>query len=229
MGQDVEPSAAYCPRCGHRRERGWIYCPACGFRLVSDALAPTEPLPLVPPRGRLRRWLFLACASLALLGLLGAGISLSAGGASLPGAVPNPLGAFFPTPTPTPTATPTPTPTPTPTWTPTPLPTPTPTPQILLYRQVSVPAGSSYPFSFELSTRGELVCAISVAAHDITVIFRQLTGGTHWEAYQPLAGTNTLRLTVPGRGLYTLELDNTYSLFTPKVVGLSCVWVPRSP
>lgn len=155
MAESGELSEAYCPRCGRTRERGWIYCPACGYRLVSEALAPTEPLPSVSPHGRsrLRRWLLLALGvGIALLGLLGAEIGASSGGSPLLlGSVPNPLGAFFPTLTPTPTATATPTatptltptpsptftPTPSPTWTPTSVPTATPTPTP---KPVSVPS-----------------------------------------------------------------------------------------
>lgn len=99
-------------------------------------------------------------------------------------------------------------------------------PRQTLIQRVSVPPLTAYVWDIDFPTKGDFVCTVSVASNDITVSFRQLDG-PHQETYPRLTGMNTLRFSVPERGRYRLELDNTYSLLTPKEVGVRCEWSPR--
>lgn len=120
-----------------------------------------------------------------------------------------------------PSPTPTRTPTPTPAW------TPTPTPTLLLERQVVVPPKESHEIRFDIDRDSMLACTITVSGGNNDIDIRILDADRQPILYEPrLAGTNTVRVSIPGGQQYWLVLDNSFSSRTQKRVQVRCVATP---
>jgi hypothetical protein len=105
--------------------------------------------------------------------------------------------------------------------------TPTPTPTLLLERQVVVPPKESHEIRFDIDRDSMLACTITVSGGNNDIDIRILDADRQPILYEPrLAGTNTVRVSIPGGQQYWLVLDNSFSSRTQKRVQVRCVATP---
>lgn len=91
---------------------------------------------------------------------------------------------------------------------------------------VSVPPLRSYEIDFKraasMPVGTEIECRVTVHSHDIS-FFVRTPDGRVLARHDRLSGSNTIRFSLPADvTAFTIVLDNSYSLLTPKTVSIHC-------